>query len=118
MVKYGLVSAVCLILLASLEARAGEVLRMRASGIGYAPSLCQGTARGRLMAERAAKIVATRNLAGMAIRAPRFGAFGTHVPGVRVVRRAPTPDGGVAATVEVIPRITCIREKHFEWLVW
>jgi len=110
--------AVALIVLAAILSREGiaeEFLRVRATGVGYAPASCAGTPRGRLMAERAATVVAARNLASGGLPPRGIVFFQSYVPGVRVVGTTPTPDGGMAATVETSYRIVHFREEYVQW---
>lgn len=97
------------------EATAQDGFSFRARGIGYAPPAWAGTARGRLMAERAAQVVAARNLAVEAMGESEPGFFQGSLPGVKVVHMRPTPDGGMEATVEVRPRFVRITEIYTEW---
>ena len=93
------------------EAGADDSLKIRASGVGYSPAYLAGTPRGRLMAERAAKIVATRNLIG----APGIGGFRAYVPGVKVVRTRPTWGFGMEAIVEMTIPMWHVRETIIQW---
>lgn len=117
MVKNGstafLMAALGILLFVS-EATAQDEFGFRARGIGYAPPAWAGTARGRLMAERAAQVVATRNLVAQEIGAPVPGFFQGAVSGVRVIRTRPAPGGGVEAVVETSPRFVYIVETHVE----
>lgn len=110
-------AAIWLIVLVAIsaEAMAQEFLTMRAGGVGYAPAAYAGTPRGRLMAERAAKVVAMRNLAVRQVRPPGRMFLRAYVPGVRTVTTVPTPDGGMAVTVETTFRIGRFRERYIEW---
>jgi len=98
-----------------LESRADGPLRVRASGVGYAPPWVAGTPRGRLMAERAAKLVAMRNLAVGGARLPYGTSVRAVLPGVKVVRMGRMPDGGVSATVETTRPVWRVREKIIVW---
>ena len=118
MLKDGLKAAFCLVVLALIapaEAGADEWSSIRASGVGYGPGPYMGTARGGLMAERAAKVIATRNLVGAAAQLPYPASFTAYVRGVKVVRTRPAPGGGVEAVVEMTLPTVYIREWYQEW---
>lgn len=81
---------------------------IKVTGIGKAPESKRGTAQGRLMAERAAEIVAKRNL-GLALG--KVSIEGTErdkeifvsafVRGARVTGKKVLPDGSVEVTMEL-----------------
>ena len=81
---------------------------LKVTGIGKAPDSKRGTPQGRLMAERAAEMVAKRNL-GLAIG--KVSVEGTEkdkeifvsafVRGARVTDKKVLPDGTVEVTVEL-----------------
>jgi len=109
------VLAAALTFFLSSTVQAWEPARVRASGVGYAPAHLTGTPRGRLMAERAAKIVATRNLARHLYSIPPTAPFRAYVPGVRTVWTRALPGAGAEATVETnLPRWR-VRCRIIEW---
>ena len=81
---------------------------LKVTGVGKAPESKRGTAQGRLMAERAAEMVAKRNL-GLAIG--KVSAEGTEkdkdifvsafIRGAHVTDKKVLPDGTVEVTVEL-----------------
>ena len=81
---------------------------LKVTGVGEAPPSKRGTRQGQLMAERAAEIVAKRNL-GLAIG--KVSVEGTErekeifvdafVRGARVTDKKARPDGSVEVTVEL-----------------
>jgi len=75
-------------------ARADEVVVVRAMGTGYPPKHLRGV-RARLMAQRAAEVVAVRNLARQLGYGPR-----AVVQGFRYVSASVNPNGSVTVVVE------------------
>ncbi|NOZ21424.1 MAG: hypothetical protein GXP25_10085 [Planctomycetes bacterium] len=99
----------------STNTEAWEPARLRASGIGYAPTHLTGTPRGRLMAERAAKVVAMRNLARGLYAIPPNTSFTAHVPGVKTVWTRTRPGYGMEAIIETSLPMWWVRYRTMEW---
>jgi len=77
---------------ASVPAKPVQVVTVQATGVGFPPRHMKG-ARARLMAQRAAEVVAVRNLAG------RLG-HRSSVHGFRYVSARTNADGSVYVVVE------------------
>ncbi|MEW6358762.1 MAG: hypothetical protein AB1696_20675 [Planctomycetota bacterium] len=113
--KSGFGIALFLMALVLSPVEAWEPVALRASGVGYAPAHLAGTARGRLMAERAATVVAARNLARHLYGIPPTDGFAAYVPPVRTIGVRPLYGYGVEAVVETELPLWRIRSREIQW---